>query len=65
MRFNKRGLREFNNFKFELIKKGVTSGGSRLSFTYRRLLPLSIRVKSLITTVKSKAGRSLTGRVVV
>ena len=65
MRFNKRGLRHFNNFKFELVRKGVTSGGSRLSFKYVRALPLTLKHKHLTTTVKSNAGRSSNGRIVV
>jgi len=65
MRMSKQGLRNFNNFRFELVRKGVTSGGSRLSFKYVRVLPLTLKYKHLTTTTKSSAGRSSNGRIVV
>ena len=65
MRFNKRGLREFNTFKVELVKKGVTSGGSRFSFAYKRTLPINVKFKKLVSTIKSNSGRSSNGSMIM
>lgn len=55
----------FTNFKYNLIKKGVTSGGSRLSFAFKRSLPINIKIKRLIFTTKNCAGRTRNGRIVM
>jgi hypothetical protein len=50
---------------YNLIKKGVTSGGSRLSFTFKRKLPLNIKIPYLITSKRNNAGRAKSGRIVM
>jgi len=53
----------FSNFKYKLLKKGVTSGGSRLSFRFKRFLPIEIRVKRhryrVLAKAKSSSGRRI------
>lgn len=55
--------RLFENFNFKIRKKGVTSGGSRLGFYFKRKLPLNVLDKNLWTMKPSSAGRLITGRV--
>jgi ribosomal protein L2 len=57
--------KSFTNFKYTLFKKGVTSGGSRLSYQFKRFLPILIKTKKLTTSVINKAGRNASGRIVM
>jgi ribosomal protein L2 len=53
------------NFNYVLKKKGVTSGGSRLSYIFKRKLPLDIKLKKLILSKKNNSGRSKQGSIVM
>jgi ribosomal protein L2 len=55
----------FTNFKYILQKCGVTSGGSRLSFKFKRFLPINLKVNQLLLRIKKYAGRCNSGRITV
>lgn len=55
----------FTNFVYSLEKKGVTSGGSRLSYKFTRKLPINIQVNRLMYNFKSYSGRTENGRIVM
>jgi len=56
-----------NNFKqnYLILKKGVTSGGSRSIFFIKNKLPLQIIIKNLIYSRVSKSGRNTSGQKVL
>jgi ribosomal protein L2 len=65
MNFNHKKKFLLENFNYKLVKKGVTSGGSRLSFAIKRKLPMEIKSKKLSLTISNTAGRGSSGRIVV
>ena len=65
MVFKNRSIRNLGNLKYRLVKKGVTSGASRFSFSFKNILPLQQKIKHLHVFLKNKSGRSNKGRVLV
>lgn len=65
MLFFKKVPNTFPNFKYDIVKKGVTSGGSRLSYKFTRKLPIFIKNKKTIVTIPGNSGRGGTGRTVI
>jgi hypothetical protein len=63
MTLKKRVNTVFSNFKYKLLKRGVTSGGSRLSYHFKRFLPIEIKVARhryrLLGNAKSSLGRRI------
>jgi hypothetical protein len=57
--------RLFVNFKYDLVKRGVTSGGSRASFKFKRTLPICLKLRQLGATIRNNAGRSSSGHVIL
>ena len=53
------------NYNYSILKKGVTSGGSRSIFFVKNKLPLNIKFKNLTYFRKWNAGRNRSGRVVL
>lgn len=53
------------NSNITLVKKGVTSGGSRIFFAFEKKLPLKLKTKKLMIKLKYNAGRNNTGSVVL
>ena len=51
--------------KLSLSKKGVTSGGSRQFFFFRRELPYNIQLKALMVKYSYSSGRNNTGKIVI
>lgn len=56
-------LRTFPNFNFHLKKNGVTSGASRLSYQFKRKLPITLVSKHLSVIKVNTSGRINSGRV--
>ena len=50
---------------FFLVKKGVTSGGSRQFYFFKNKLPLKLSSKKLLSKLTSTAGRNNTGKIVM
>ena len=53
------------NSNITLVKKGVTSGGSRSFFRFEKKLPLKSKIKKLMIKVKNNAGRNNLGSIVL
>lgn len=53
------------NYNYSVIKKGVTSGGSRTIFWVKNKLPILLKIKHLTYFRKWKAGRNKSGSVVL
>ena len=53
------------NSNITLFKKGITSGGSRNFFLFKKKLPLIMKIKKLMMKNKNNSGRNNTGSVVI
>lgn len=66
MIFFRKNKIDFKNNKINIVRKKVTSGGSRSSFVFKKKLPFFEKIKKFRITIKSNSGRSNnSGRTII